>query len=169
MANITIKECDITQIKYTPLDGEVIRDRSSGKYYIWQNGEWNRVTIDGGDIHMTQYDLSKSVVSQLPELDPSTKVSLINDYIDETENTFYMLYGKEINYFTILYLNKNSILVEAESPGEVVVECLNNIGKIRAIELDEDQGVLEMWVMNGDQPTCVYMYGYDTGLVEIAV
>lgn len=167
MAN-TIKECDISQIKYTPLDGEVVRDDKSGKYYIWQNGEWNRVKVEGSDINMTQYDLSKSVVSQLPELDPSTKVSLINDYIDKAENVFYMIYGKEISYFTILYLNKNSTL-EAENPGEVVIECLNNIGKIRAIELDEDQGVLEMWVMNNNEPTCLYMYGYDDGIVEIAV
>lgn len=167
MANV-IKECDISQIKYTPVDGEVVKDSQSGKYYIWQNNEWNRVTINGGDINMTQYDLSKSVVSQLPELDPSTKISLINEYIDETENVFYMLYGKEINYFTILFLNERSYL-EAEDPGEVVIECLSNIGKIRAIELDEDNNVLEMWVMNGDQPTCVYMYGYDDGMVEIAV
>lgn len=167
MAN-TIKECDISQIKYTPIDGEVVKDSESGKYYIWQNGEWNRVTINGGNINMTQYDLSKSVVSQLPELDPSTKVSLINGYIDETENVFYMLYGKEINYFTILFLNKRSHL-EAEDPGEVVIECLSNIGKIRAIELDEDQNVLEMWVMSNEEPTCIYMYGYDSGMVEISV
>lgn len=166
--NNGIKECDISQIKYTPIDGEVVRDSKSGKYYIWQNDEWNRVTVKGSDINMTQYDLSKSVVSQLPECDIASKVTLINDYIDNTKNTYYMIYGKEISYFTILYLNENSIL-EAEDPGEVVIECLSNIGKIRAIELDEDNNVLEMWVMNNNEPTCVYMYGYDSGLVEIAV
>lgn len=163
-----IKECDISQIKYTPLEGEVVKDSKSGKYYIWQNGEWNRVTVEGSNINITQYDLSKSIVSQLPELDPSTRISFINDYIDKTENVFYMLYGKEINYFTILYLNKQSHL-EIENPGEVVIECLSNIGKIRAIELDEDNGALEMWVMNKDEPTCLYFYGYDDGIVEIAI
>lgn len=167
MAN-NIKECDITQIKYTPVDGEVIRDSNSGKYYIWNNNEWHRVTVNGSDINMTQYDLSKSVVAQLPECNISAKVSLINDYIDNTKNTYYMIYGKEISYFTILYLNENSIL-EAEDPGEVVIECLSNIGKIRAIELDEDQNVLEMWVMSNEEPTCIYMYGYDSGMVEISV
>ena len=52
------------------------------------------------------YELNRSIIDQQGALDEvaiAEKFNLINTFADDTKNNFYMLYGREINYFTVFF------------------------------------------------------------------
>ena len=72
-----------------------------------------------------------------------------------------MLYGKEISYFTLFKI------IDSNDFGYEVIECLKNIGIIKAIDFTETKDAVEIWVENDDGPTCLYLFPYDNGIVEV--
>lgn len=106
------------------------------------------------------YDINKQIISQLPALtNILEKQKLINNFSIDTKNTYYMLYGKEISYFTLFKIK------EYQYFGAEVVDCLEYIGIIKAIDLTETNDAIEIWIENEDGPTCLYLFPYDTGVV----
>ena len=84
-----------------------------------------------------------------------------------------MLYGREINYFTLFVKDENW---ELESLDIGVIECLNNIGTIYSIEYTKEKDAIEIWVeveTNTDTEeiekliTCMYLFPYDAGIVKV--
>ena len=75
-----------------------------------------------------------------------------------------MLYGKEISYFTLFQIVNNEI-----SFGKEVIDCLNNIGQIKAIDMTENEDAVEIWVYldEDENSTCLYLFPYDAGLVKV--
>ena len=76
-------------------------------------------------------------------------------------NEYYMLYGKEISYFTLFKI------VEPQYFSYEVIECLKNIGDIKAIDLTEDKDAVEIWAMADGEATCLYLFPYDLGIVQV--
>jgi hypothetical protein len=76
-------------------------------------------------------------------------------------NEYYMLYGKEISYFTLFKI------VEPQYFSYEVIECLKNVGDIKAIDLTEDKDAVEIWVMADGEATCLYLFPYDLGIVQV--
>ena len=76
-------------------------------------------------------------------------------------NEFYMLYGKEISYFTLFRIFDSTYF------SDDVIDCLNNVGDIKAIDFTEAQDAIEIWIQDEDGPTCLYLFPYDMGLVEV--
>jgi hypothetical protein len=157
-----IKKVDISQIKYTPLEGEIVQDANSGNFMIYHEGVWKSLTVEGGGIEMGLYDMNKQIIGQLPDFtDWDWAVDLIEVFHNTWNNEYYMLYGKEISYFTLFKMNDESALPA------ILLECINNIGPAKAIDLTETQDALEIWVMSNNEPTCLYFFPYDMGLVMV--
>lgn len=103
------------------------------------------------------------------------KIELINEFQHKEKNVFYMLYGKEISYFTIFAYN--SMTPELENLGIGVIECLKNVGKIYSIEKitppqEDAETAIEIWVEaknseNENIITCLYLFPYDRAIVSI--
>jgi hypothetical protein len=72
-----------------------------------------------------------------------------------------MLYGKEISYFTLFRISDSTYF------GNEVIDCLNNVGDIKAIDFTEAQDAIEIWIQDEDGPTCLYLFPYDSGLVQV--
>ena len=51
--------------------------------------------------------------------------------------------------------------------GHEVIECLKNIGVIKAIDLTEENDAIEAWVDNEGEATCLYLFPYDNGIVQV--
>ena len=86
----------------------------------------------------------------------------INSLHAKCNNIYYMLYGKEISYFTLFRV------IDSDYFGYEVIECLKNIGAIKAIDFTETKDAIEIWVENeNDEPTCLYLFPYDNGIVEV--
>ena len=160
---MSIKQLDPSQIRYTPDEGEIIQN-PDGEYLIWKDGNWNKINVEGSNISMGLYDMNKQIISQLPTLttdDLLEKLPLVEELHNKYNNEYYMLYGKEISYFTLFKLK------EVESFPHEAIDCLQNIGPIKAIDLTEDKDAIEAWVMADDEATCLYLFPYDMGVVVV--
>lgn len=162
MGKAKIKTINLSQIKYNPQEGEIIKNSIDNKFYIFKNSNWTNINMENSGINIGLYDINKQIINQLPILnDLNDKKDLFNILHEKFNNTFYMLYGKEISYFTLFKIvNKENFYKE-------VIECLNNIGDIKAIDLTESKDAIEIWIQDEDESTCLYLFPYDNGIVEV--
>ena len=162
MGNVKIKKVDFSQIRYTPEEGEIIQNSLDDKFYIFKDGDWMLINMESSGINMGLYDMNKQIISQLPVLtDLEEKKEVIHKLHIEWGNFYYMLYGKEISYFTLFKIK------EPQYFGNEVIECLKNIGEIKAIDFTETQDAIEIWVEDDNGPTCLYLFPYDNGVVQV--
>ena len=165
MGNTKIKKIDPSQIRYTPQEGEIIQSSIDHKFYVYKDGNWMLINVDSSGINMGLYDMNKQIIAQLPALTDDEinedKLKLFYDLHIQNNNEFYMLYGKEISYFTLFKI------VDARYFGTETIDCLKNVGDIKAIDFTEDGSALEIWVQVENEPTCLYLFPYDNGLVNV--
>ena len=124
------------------------------------------------DASIELYELNRSIIEQQGIIDSEVipdKMAMMKKFVEETENKFYMLYGKEIGYFTVFVRN-----MPAETPYDIatidlaVFECLSNVGPIYSIELTPNNAI-EIWVKDTEKDllTCMYLFPYDEGIVRL--
>ena len=114
-------------------------------------------------IDMGLYDINKQIISQLSSLTDNQleiKKAEINSLHDIFHNHFYMLYGKEISYFTLFVMENGDLAND-------VIDCLNNIGEIKAIDYTEPKDAIEIWVCYNEEVTCLYLFPYDSAIVKV--
>jgi hypothetical protein len=121
------------------------------------------------DASIELYELNRSIIEQQGSLSGEAiteKFNLINAFAEDMKNNFYMLYGREINYFTVFTKHENW---ELETLALAVSECLANIGTVYSIELTAENDAVEIWVKDTYQDllTCMYLFPYDNGIVRI--
>ena len=61
MGTTTIKKADLSQIRYTPQEGEIMQNTVDGKFYIWHNDSWALINVDNSGINMGLYDMNKQI------------------------------------------------------------------------------------------------------------
>ena len=151
--------------------GQVAYAADTNETYIYGQDGWqllpNDVKLEGQGLQMSLYDLNCSIMEQLPTItDFASAIELINNYKDATNNVFYMLYAKEISYFTLF--NLVNMLYECESLGHGVIECLASVGAVKSIDLTENKDAIEIWVVTPEgKTTCLYLFPYDSGIVTV--
>ncbi len=163
MGDIKIKKIDPSQIRYTPAEGELIQT-PEGKYMIWHEDGWNEIKMESSGIDVGLYDMNKQIIAQLPIMkDTDFKKALENVTIlhNTWHNKYYMLYGKEISYFTVFEV------IEPQYLGEILLECCLNVGSIKAMDLTETKDAIEIWIEDENGPTCLYLFPYDNGIVQV--
>ena len=126
------------------------------------------------EANLSLYELNRSIIEQQGALDTDTlaeKFKLIDTFAADTNNNFYMLYGKEIGYFTVFAKHERW---ELETLCLAVAECLANIGQVYSIELTANKDAIEIWVRMYPEVaeeesilTCMYLFPYDNGIVRI--
>jgi hypothetical protein len=158
----------------TPKEGEVVFMEEENEFYLYHNDEYTLIPNEA-KVKLGLYDMNAQIISQLATLNRETirsKRKDFKDFINKADNNFYMLYGKEISYFTLFNIldpNVNYVGAEVFSDFyEVFIECLKNIGEIKSLELTTTKDAFEIWVKTPeDKTTCLYFFPYDTGIVYI--
>ena len=160
---MSTKKIDVSQIKYTPLEGEIVQDSKTGEFMVYHDGTWQVIKMEGGGVEMGIYDMNKQIISQLPILEDFDKaMDDIWTLYETYHNKYFMLYGKEISYFTVFKI------IEPQYLGEDVLECCLNVGLVKAMDLTEAGDAVEIWVQPQDsEPTCLYLFPYDSGIVQV--
>ena len=166
MSNTAIKRLDISQIRYEPQDGEIVFNTTDDGYYIYKDGNWMKINVENSGLNLGLYDLNKQIIAQLPMLSDeelSDKKAVINQLHEKFNNEYYMLYGKEMSYFTLFKLKDPSRF------GDEVIECLDFLGgDVKCVDMTEPEDAIEIWVQEGtEDPSCLYLFPYDTGLVIV--
>ena len=118
--------------------------------------------MENSGIELSLYDLNKQIIAQLSEFNDYISASKSIDQLYEIhENQFFMLYGQEISYFTLFEI------IDDTKFAEEVFSCLKDIGVIKAIDLTENKEAVEIWIMYDNEPTCLYLFPYDRGIIEV--
>lgn len=158
-----IKKMDFSQIHYEPKEGEVMQNAADDHYYIWHDNQWNAIKMDSSGFEMGLYDMNKQIISQLPDLTDWDRVAeVLTNFDIDWNNDYYMLYGKEISYFTVFKIKEHNEFARE------VVDVIKNVGSaVKAIDLTEAADAIEVWVMYKDEPTCLYLFPYDMGIVQV--
>ena len=121
------------------------------------------------DANIELYELNRSIIEQqgiIKEEDIARAMNDIKYLVASTDNKCYMMYGKEIGYFTLFIRDLDW---ELETIDLAVMECLINVGPVYSIELTADKGAIEIWVKDTEKDvlTCMYLFPYDNGIVRI--
>ena len=139
-----------------------MQNTQDGEFYIWHNDTWNQFKMEKSGLEVGLYDMNKQIIAQMPDLTDWDRVEkLFNEFHDIWNNTYYMMYGKEISYFTVFKV------VESYLFGSTAMDCIPSIGTVKAIDLTETKDAVEIWVMQDDEATCLYLFPYDMGLVQV--
>lgn len=140
-----------------------MQNTTDGKYYIWHGDNWHELKMESSGIEMGLYDMNKQIIAQLPDLtDFTTAEQAINALHVEHHNAYYMLYGKEISYFTIFKIKEPQYL------GQEVIDCLKYVGQIKSVDLYENKAAVEIWVyLEGEGSIVLYLFPYDMGIVQV--
>lgn len=147
-------------------DGEIAFCQEEGVYYSYHGNEWVPVPIErdsNGEIHLNLYALNKQIVSQLPPFD----IQRLEDAKETLENwkkvdTPYLLYGKEISYFTLFYPTNK----EEDTFVDCVFDCLESLSTtIYSFDVASDNAI-EIWIgLEEDDATALYLFDYSEGMV----
>ena len=135
------------------------------------------ISLDSSGVGISLYELNKSVISQLPVFNEnawSGSEKIFNDWLDrqlskEKKPKYFMLYGKDISYFTVFRRVFGTADFETFFAG--LKEILTNIGDVYAIDPVEDDSAVEIWVRYIDEEqkinemTCLYLFNYDEGVI----
>jgi hypothetical protein len=162
-----IKVANLNILKALPnhVDGEVAFCEEEEAYYIYQEGEWRYVEATMDEEHGLQlnlYALNKQVVSQLPSLsddDLNNLATVLTSWRDTRVGNKFLMYGKEIGYFTLFEQDGDS----DETFGEVVVDCLRSFDAVKDYEVSGE--AIELWVETEGDVVVLYLFNYDAGVV----
>ena len=149
-----------------PVEGQKAFSKETQKLYIYTNGEWRLVE---GDINlgMNIYDMNKQIISQMDILDEegyNIARQRLDDLVKLSDQTYYMLLCRDINYYTIFKINVLADNLMRFS--EEVIDCVHDIGAIKSVEPVPGDAI-EIWAhpVYGD-PVVMYLFPYDVGVVE---
>lgn len=146
-----------------PTEGQIGFCKETQKTYIYSNGEWNAANANMG---ITMYDLNKQIIAQMDILEGEARENarcLITDTTAASNQTYFMLLCRDLNYYTLFKLDKNnSGLCNIASE---VFDCVEDIGAIKSVEAVPE--AIEIWAhpVYGD-PVVMYLFSYDAGVIE---
>jgi hypothetical protein len=160
-----IESVDNLEQVLEPYAGQVVWNEEDSKVYRWDPIEgWQEQSMDG-TFTLSAYDMNKQIIGQLQMMDNDTinqKKREIREFVDKEHNQFYMLLCRDVNYYTVFV---RDLKLADECIDDVVVECANDLGLIKSIELTEDKRAIEIWVSNSEDTYAMYFFPYDAGVI----
>ena len=120
----------------------------------------------------TLYDMNKNIVQnseiKLSEGALNSKKEIVKNFVNKTNNYYYMLLCNERKDYTIFHIDN---LCDDKKPMELslclIDECLINRGEIRGIDLTKDNDAIEIWLSIEGESYVYYFFPYDAAIVEI--
>ena len=120
----------------------------------------------------TLYDLNKNLVKQneieLTEAVLNSKKEIVKNFITKSSNHYYMLLCNEQKDYTVFnWKDTNDIEGAMEISKILIDECLKNRGEIRGIDITQDKGAIEIWLLIDEEAYVYYFFPYDSAIIEV--
>ena len=122
-------------VQKEPQVGDVFYNTTDTHNYVWSGTEWSVLT-DTVDFKMSNYELNKCVIGQMKELTPEEvdkKLEVIDNYVQESNNKYFMLLCNELNYYTVFESNSNSKDNPYSNLAEAIIDIILPLGQIKDI------------------------------------
>lgn len=173
MEIVRVKNTKFRDALMNHTEGETVYCEEENQCYVWTNGKYEPVEshIDGaGEIKVNYRDLVISAISAFSPFDEEQikKYQVLLNAWDEIQNKeFYMLYARELDYFTLFHRVPNE---GNRCLGKEVFDCLSDLGFVVYIEdFTEDEYNIIFWVKTPEgKLTEVYLFDYTRGVVPFA-
>lgn len=149
-----------------PYAGQTVYSEADDKVFRFDPvAGWEEIKTNG-NLSLSAYEINKQVISQLPPLSAEElagKKILIRDFMINTQNKYFMLLCRDINYYTLFHLD---VYENTEERLEDILfaECAMFIGDIKAVDPTDD-GAIEIWVTNETDTYAMYFFPYDAGVI----
>lgn len=128
----------------------------------------NENEISLGTLYEVNKNLVQNAEKELTEGVLNSKKEIVKNFINKTNNYYYMLLCNERKDYTIFHINN---ICNDKKPMELslclIDECLKNRGEIRGIDITKDKGAIEIWLSIDGEAYVYYFFPYDSALVEI--
>ncbi len=119
---------------------------------------------------MTIYEMNKNAASKEPLLDWASPKAVtraaneLEEFFEKTQNTYYLLYGREIHYVTLLQ-RENGRVIDLNG----LISLIKGIAHVISIDFDRNEkGAVEIWLRTlEEKATLLYLMPFDEGLVKI--
>lgn len=162
----TVKTLEELNNKSDYTEGQQVFVNENNQVYQYNDG-WKPIEV-GTQLNMNLYELNQQMVAQLEPLDDfqlSAADQLINKFVKDTKNKYYMVLCNELKYYTVFVID-NSDEAEAKVYQELY-ECLSHLGDVKSVEATKDNKAIEIWVhITDENPHVFYLFGYDMGIVH---
>lgn len=128
---------------------------------------------------MNLYSFNKSIFNGKPPLsqkETEKGIELLKRFFTRhvlKNRQYFMLLGRDVNYYTLftaIHTDENA----ASAFATEVMECLKNLGEIKAIDRDDvTKTNIEIWITTEEEKEkskesfCLYLFPYDEGVIEI--
>jgi len=63
MGETRVKIVDLSQIRYTPREGEIIQNSIDKKFYIYKDNNWMLINTESSGVNMGLYDINKQIIA----------------------------------------------------------------------------------------------------------
>lgn len=141
----------------------------------YQNGEWvaqeiGETTSASGEVSMSLYEMNRQLINQLPDYNKeawSGAKEILREYVEKQPlRSYYMMYGRELNYFTVFHKEDGA---EFTNLFDAVKVCLDSVGTVRSFDFD-GEAAIEIWIKPevASTVTCLYLFPYDDGVVTFS-
>ena len=109
----------------------------------------------------TVYDLNKQLVQKEEKALSNSKLrekkKTIISFAEKCKDIYFMLLCNERKDYTVFNLYTDCMYEQLETMANILVdECLKNRGEIRAIDITEDKGAIEIWLVIDGEAYCYY-------------
>jgi len=160
---VRVKDINILNSLQIHEDKEFALVEDEQKVYQYMDGEWQEYKSDQ-NLGVTLYEINQMAVQQLEALDDeqiTTAKTYIRDLTYKFDSQYFMLLCRDLNYYTIFILDKDS---EPKFEDEVV-ECLKVLGEIKSIEIYDE--LIECWITDAENTAHVaYLFDYSQGVIK---
>ena len=150
-----------------PKEGDLGYCNETSQICRYVSGEWKVIKSTGDSrIKLTNYEINQQLVEQMPDLtneEIAAADKKLEIYLHKQENKYYMLLCKDISYYTVFCLDETA----PNSIWDELIICCEGIGKIKSIELTDQDDAIEVWVQPKDKTAvAMYFFSYDAGVIE---
>ena len=120
-----------------------------------------------GELKMSLFDINKQIISQQStyneEQIEEAKARIFKFKLNNAESHYFMLLSRDINYYTVLAIDKAA----KENLEDVVIELLHEWGDIKDIDFSEEKDSIDCWVKGfNDNMAFFKLFPYDIGVIE---
>lgn len=127
---------------------------------------------------LTIFEMNKRLVSKEPLFDFGDEKAanelceaLSKFFNKDTNDTYYLLYGRDIHYVTLFQARKggeqNQVI--GHECLEIVLDTIGNVGELISMDFNtEGETSVEIWIRTADSKAeLLYLFPYDKGIVHL--
>ena len=163
----TIETLELLRALPLAKEGEVFFVVAENCAYRYNSQEW---VVEEEPAHSdialgSLYDLNKQVILNLPDLIPEEimkGLDLINDFVKETNATYYMLLNHDVHYYTVFLRNGQD-----DPLPQALLDCLEVFGgPYKCIDYTVEGDAIEIWLDTELHGSLMFLlFPYDGGIV----